>query len=48
MVELKTLKPEAVPSALDLAKRYCMLNEPDGAESTCLDILAVAPTIRRP
>ena len=43
MVELKTLKPEAVPSALDMAKRYRMLNEPDGAESICLDILAVAP-----
>jgi hypothetical protein len=41
MVELKTLKPEAVPSALEMAKRYRMLNEPDEAESICLDILAV-------
>jgi hypothetical protein len=43
MVELKTLKPEAIPSALDMAKRYRLLNEPDEAESICLDILAVDP-----
>jgi len=43
MIGLKTLKPEAVPSALEMAKRYRLLNEPDGAESICLDILAVAP-----
>jgi hypothetical protein len=41
MVELKTLAPEAVPSALEKAKRYRLLNEPDEAESICLDILAV-------
>ena len=44
MVELKTLNPEAVPSALDKAKRYRLLNEPEEAESICLDILAIAPT----
>jgi len=43
MVELKLLKPEAVPSALEMAKRYRMLNEPEDAESICLDILAVQP-----
>ena len=43
MLKLKTLKPEAIPSALEKAKRYRLLNEPDGAESICLDILAVAP-----
>ena len=41
MVELKTLKPEAVEAALEMAKRYRLLNEPDEAESICLDILAV-------
>ena len=43
MVELKTLKPEAVPAALEMAKRYRLLNEPDEAESICLDILEVEP-----
>ena len=41
MVELKTLTPDVVPSALEKAKRYRLLNEPDEAESICLDILAV-------
>ena len=44
MVELITLNPESVPSALEMAKRYRLLNEPDEAESICLDILAIAPT----
>lgn len=43
MVELKAITPEAVPSALEKAKRYRLLNEPDEAESICLDILAVVP-----
>lgn len=43
MVELKSLKPEAVPAALEMAKRYRLLNEPDEAESICLDILEVVP-----
>jgi len=43
MFELKTIKLEAVASALEMAKRYRMLGEPDEAESICLDILAVAP-----
>ena len=43
MVELKTLTPEAVPSALEKARRYRLLNEPDEAESICRDILAAAP-----
>ena len=43
MVELKTLTPESVPSALEKAKRYRLLNEPDEAESICQDILAVVP-----
>jgi len=43
MVKLKAIAPEAVASALEKAKRYRLLNEPDEAESICLDILAVVP-----
>jgi hypothetical protein len=43
MIELKPLKPEAISAALDKAKRYRLLNEPDEAESICLDILAGNP-----
>lgn len=43
MVDLKSLSPDSVPSALELAKRYRLLNEPQEAESICLDILAVVP-----
>ena len=43
MIELKPIKPEATSSALEKAKRYRLLNEPDEAESICLDILAVNP-----
>jgi len=43
MVELKTIKKENVSSALELAKKYRLLNEPHEAESICLDILEVDP-----
>ncbi len=43
MIELKKLSIDSVPSSLEKAKRYRLLNEPDEAESICLDILAVAP-----
>ena len=43
MIELKTIQPETIPSAIEMAKRYRLLNEPDEAESICLDILAVDP-----
>ncbi len=43
MVDLKSLSPESVPSALELAKRYRLLNEPHETESICLDILTVVP-----
>ncbi len=43
MVELKTIKQENISSALALAKQYRLLNEPDEAESICLDILEVDP-----
>ena len=44
MLELKKLSAEATGSALEKAKQYRLLNEPDEAESICLDILAVEPT----
>jgi hypothetical protein len=43
MVELKTLSKEAIPSALQKAKQYRLLNEPQEARSICMDILAVEP-----
>lgn len=43
MIELKPLKPEAFSAALEKARRYRLLNEPDDAESICLDILASQP-----
>ncbi|HZM00929.1 MAG TPA: hypothetical protein VFD43_11835 [Planctomycetota bacterium] len=43
MFELKRLHREAVPAALEKARRYRLLNEALEAESICLDILAVEP-----
>jgi hypothetical protein len=38
--ELKHLSKDAIPSALEKAERYRLLNEPAEAESICLDVLA--------
>lgn len=43
MFDLKKLSPEAVDRSLEKAVRYRLLNEPEQAESICLDVLAVAP-----
>jgi hypothetical protein len=43
MFELKPLSREAVPSALEKARHYRLLNEPAAAESICLDVLEVEP-----
>lgn len=43
MLELKKITPEGVPTALPLAHRYRLLNDPQAAESICLDILEVKP-----
>src|SRR6476646_6833982 len=43
MSELKQLSPNAIPSALERAERYRLLNEPAEAESICLDILQTDP-----
>src|SRR5437016_2827087 len=41
MFELKHITREAIPGALARAERYRLLNEPEEAESICLDILAI-------
>ena len=43
MPDLKPLSAEAIPSALEKAERYRLLNEPAEAESICLDVLAADP-----
>jgi hypothetical protein len=43
MFTLKSITRDAIPAALEKAERYRLLNEPDGAESICLDVLAVDP-----
>ena len=42
--ELKPMRREAIPKALEKAERYRLLNEPAQAESICHDILRVDPT----
>ncbi len=42
-MELKRISAEAVPAALERAKHYRVLNEPNQAESICSDILDAAP-----
>jgi hypothetical protein len=43
MVKLKLLKPDAIPAAIVKARQYRLLNEPNEAESICLDILEIDP-----
>jgi hypothetical protein len=43
MFELKRITPEAIPAALDKAKHYRLLNQPDAAESICEDVLTIEP-----
>jgi len=42
-LELKRISQEAVPQALEKAAQYRLLNDPELAESICLDVLAVDP-----
>jgi hypothetical protein len=39
----KPIHRAAIPAALEKAERYRLLNEPGGAESICLDVLAADP-----
>jgi len=43
MPELKQLHKDAIPSALEKAERYRLLNESRAAESICRDILEIDP-----
>jgi hypothetical protein len=40
---LKPISKAAIPHALEKAERYRLLNDPEQAESICLDILAADP-----
>jgi hypothetical protein len=43
MFQIKPISKESIPTALEKAERYRLLNEPMLAESICLDILATDP-----
>jgi tetratricopeptide (TPR) repeat protein len=43
MTELKTISRSGIPEAISKAELYRSLNEPEEAESICLDILAIEP-----
>ena len=43
MFELKRISKESIPSAIEKAERYRLLDEPGLAESICLDILEADP-----
>jgi tetratricopeptide (TPR) repeat protein len=43
MLRLKPISAELIPSALERALRYRLLNEPLEAESICLDVLKIDP-----
>jgi hypothetical protein len=47
MSELKPLSADSVPAALAKAEHYRLLNEPEEAESICIDILEVDPEHQR-
>jgi hypothetical protein len=42
--DLKPISAASIPEAFTKVERYRFLNEPDLAESICLDILAIVPT----
>ena len=43
MFELKKISNDSIPSALEKAERYRLLNEPSLTESICTDILEIDP-----
>jgi hypothetical protein len=43
MLELKRISSDSIPSALEKAERYRLLNEPSLTESICADILEIDP-----
>lgn len=42
-MHLKPITPEGIPTALQKAERYRLLNESSAAESICLDVLEIDP-----
>lgn len=44
---LKPITPDGIAGALAKAERYRLLNDPEGAESICLDVLDVDPANQR-
>jgi hypothetical protein len=43
MFQMKPISKESIPTALEKAERYRLLNEPMLAESICLDVLEADP-----
>ena len=43
MLQLKKISADSIPSAIEKAERYRLLNEPSLTESICADILEVHP-----
>jgi hypothetical protein len=43
MFQPKPISKDAIPAALAKAERYRLLNEPEEAESICLDVLQIEP-----
>lgn len=43
-MQLKPITKEGIPSALEKAERYRLLNDSSAAESICLDVLEVDPS----
>lgn len=43
-MQMKPITPEGIPSALQKAERYRLLNDSSAAESICLDVLELEPT----
>jgi len=46
-LHLKQVSKEAVPQAIEKAEQYRLLNDPELAESICLDVLSVDPDNQR-
>src|SRR4051794_12692662 len=42
-MQLKPITKEGIPSALEKAERYRLLNDSSAAESICLDVLEIDP-----
>lgn len=47
MFQLKRISIDSIPSALEMAERYRLLNEPRLAESICMDVLESDPNNNR-